>query len=116
MRRREFIGLIGGAAAWPIVARAQHADRMRRIGVLMTSADDADGRARFAAFRNALHALGWVDGANLRLDVRWGAANQERLRGQVEELLRLKPEAILATSGRVTKLLQGEAAEVSTLR
>jgi len=118
MRRRDVIAFAGGVAASAALSRQLAAqqlqpERTRRIGVLMTSADDGDGRARLAAFRDALRALGWVDGANVRLDVRWGGADPDRLRSQVEELLKLKPEAILATSGRVTRLLQGAAADVS---
>jgi putative ABC transport system substrate-binding protein len=72
MIRREFITLLGGAAAWPLAARAQQSDRTRRVGVLMNStASDAEGKARFAAFSQALQRSGWAEGRNVRLDVRW---------------------------------------------
>ena len=73
MRRREFITLLGGAAAaWPLAARAQQAERMRRIGVLMASAaDDPVGRARIEAFQQGLQQLGWTEGRNVRIDTRW---------------------------------------------
>ena len=79
MRRREFITLIGGAAAaWPLAARAQHGDRMRRIGVLMAHAEsDPEGQANVAAFREGLQKLGWMEGRNLQIDTRWAAAQAE---------------------------------------
>ena len=74
MKRRAFITLLGGAAAtWPLAARAQQGERVRRIGVLMNrAADDQDGQARVAAFQQALQQLGWSDGRNVRVDIRWG--------------------------------------------
>ena len=75
--RREFITLLGGAAAWPVAARAQPSDRMRHIGVLMnTAADDPEGKARNAAFERGLQELGWTDGRNVRIDYRWGAVKR----------------------------------------
>ena len=75
LRRREFITLIGGAAAWPVAARAQQAERMRRIGVLMSlTPDDPDGRARGDAFLQGLQRSGWIEGRNIRIDYRWGEA------------------------------------------
>jgi ABC-type uncharacterized transport system substrate-binding protein len=98
MRRREFITLIGGAAAWPLAARAQQGERMRRIGVLMDlAADDPEGRARLEAFQAQLSRLGWVDGQNARIDVRWGAGVADRMRRYAEELVALTPEVILAS-------------------
>ena len=74
LKRREFITLLGGAAAWPLAARAQQGERMRRIGVLMTTAaNDPEGQARIAAFLQELQQLGWTDGRNVRIDVRWAA-------------------------------------------
>ena len=97
MRRREFINLIGGAAAWPLAARAQQTERMRRIGVLMNrAADDPDGQARLAAFQQVLQQLGWSDGRNVRIDTRWGEDNVERERRYAAELLALAPDIILA--------------------
>jgi len=74
MKRREFITLLGGAAAWPLAARAQQSDRMRRIGMLMTNVEsDPVGQAYVEAFRGALRSLGWTDGGNARIDIRWAA-------------------------------------------
>jgi putative ABC transport system substrate-binding protein len=86
--RREFITLLGGAAvAWPLAARAQRPDRMRRIGVLMhLAADDAEGQARLAAFLEGLQQLGWIDGRNVRIDTRWGAGDADRTRRYAAEL------------------------------
>src|SRR5262245_65407531 len=96
MRRREFITLVGGAAAWPLAARAQP-ERMRRIGARMsTAADDAEGRARIAAFLGGLEKLGWIDGHNVRIDTRWPTSNEE-VRKYAPELIALAPDVILAT-------------------
>jgi ABC-type uncharacterized transport system substrate-binding protein len=100
MRRREFIALVGGAAAWPLAARAQQGERMRRIGVLMNlAADDAEGQARLAAFLRGLQQLGWIEGRNAHLDIRWGAGDAERFRRYAAELVALVPDLILAASG-----------------
>src|SRR5262249_18972822 len=100
IRRREFIILLGGAASWPLAARAQQGERMRRVGVLMNiPADDQEAQLYMAAFQQGLQELGWSVGRNLRLDHRWGPSNQERTRQQVAELLALAPDVILATGG-----------------
>src|SRR4030081_216064 len=101
MRRREFITLVGGAAAtWPFAARAQQPERMRRIGVLMNlAADDREGKARLAAFVDGLEQSGWSNGRNLRLEIRWGAGDGDRFRQYATELVALAPEVILAGSG-----------------
>ena len=109
MRRREFITLFGGAAAaWPLAARAQQAKQMRRIGVLLpATADDLEFQARLAAFVQALQQLGWTDGGNLRIDIRWGAGDAERMRRYAAELVALAPDAMLAAGGAtVGPLLQ----------
>jgi putative ABC transport system substrate-binding protein len=109
MRRRDFITLIGGAtAAWPLAARAQQPDRMRRIGVLMsTAADDLEGQARIAAFLQGLQELGWADARNVRIDIRWPADDYDRIRRYAAELVALAPDVILATgSSSVPPLLQ----------
>ena len=81
MKRREIITLLGGAVAWPLAARAQQRERMRRIGVLMNqAADDPEGQARLIAFVQALQQLGWTDGRNVRIDTRWAAGDAERIR------------------------------------
>jgi putative ABC transport system substrate-binding protein len=100
MRRRAFITLLGGAAAWPVGARGQQAGGMRRIGVLMNlAADDPEGLSRLAAFHQGLQELGWTVGRNLRIDYRWGAGDADRFRKYAIELVALAPDVILATSG-----------------
>ena len=103
MRRREFITLIGGyAVGWPLAARAQQPERMRRIGVLMsTAADDPEGQARIAAFVQGLRELGWSDGRNVRIDGRWGGGDPDHIRRYAAELVALAPDAILASGGSV---------------
>jgi putative tryptophan/tyrosine transport system substrate-binding protein len=103
MRRRDFIALLGSAAAgWPLAARGQQADRVRRIGVLMnTAADDPEGKARNAAFERGLQELGWTDGRNVRIDYRWGAGDADRIRRYAAELVSLSPDVIL-TVGSAT--------------
>jgi putative tryptophan/tyrosine transport system substrate-binding protein len=98
MRRREFITLLGGvAAAWPLAARAQQRERMRRIGVLMSiSEDDPLAKARVAIFQQALAELGWTEGRNLTITWRWTGGDITRVREYAAELLRLAPEVILA--------------------
>jgi ABC-type uncharacterized transport system substrate-binding protein len=108
MRRRDFFGLIGGAAAWPVAARAQQGERMRRVGVHMNSpADSPEGKARFGAFMQGLDQLGWNDGRNVRIDVRWAAAGDvDRNRKTAAELIALAPDIILATTGPSATALQ----------
>ena len=108
MRRRDFVNLLGGAAAsWPLVARAQQPDRMRRIGAFVSlGAGDAEGRARLTAFVQGLKELGWTDGGNVRIDTRWSAGDAERNRTHAAELVALAPDVILASGGTVVGLLQ----------
>jgi len=109
MRRRDFITLLGGAAAaWPLAARAQQPERVRRIGVLTPfAADDPEAKARVEAFVQALQQLGWSVGRNLQIDIRWGAGDAERTRHYAAELVALAPDAILAAGGAtVGPLLQ----------
>jgi putative tryptophan/tyrosine transport system substrate-binding protein len=97
MRRRQFITLLGGAAAWPLSARAQQSERMRHIGVLLPyAADDAETQTRMGAFLQALALSGWTIGRNLRIDIRWAAFDPERMRKQAAELVALAPDVILA--------------------
>jgi putative ABC transport system substrate-binding protein len=107
MRRRELICLIGGAAvAWPLAARAQQADRMRRVGVLEArAADDREGQARLAAFLQGLQELGWTDGRSVRIDYRWAAADTDRSRIYAAELVALAPDVILASASQSTAAL-----------
>src|SRR6266446_2015936 len=108
MRRREFITLLGGAAAaWPLAAHAQQPDRVRRIGVLMPlAADDLEGKARVAAFAEGLQQLGWTDGRNVRIDTRWGAGDADRYRRYAAELVALAPDVILAATSLAVARLQ----------
>ena len=108
MKRREFITLLGGAAAaWPFSARAQQVERVRRIGVAMSTAeDDAESKARIAAFLQGLQQLGWADGHNVRIDTRWwGASGADANRRYAAELVALAPDVILASGGSVMAAL-----------
>ena len=104
MKRREFITLLGGAAvAWPLAARAQQPDRMRRIGVLMGYAEsDREGQANVAAFRGGLQKLGWTEGRNIRLDTRWAAAEADLMQRFAKELVALQPDLILTQNTPAT--------------
>jgi putative ABC transport system substrate-binding protein len=98
MKRREFLGVLGGAAmAWPVGARAQQGERIRRVGVLIGIAEsDPQASLRIAAIRDGLQELGWVEGRNVRIDYRWGAGNTDRIRNYATELVALSPDVILA--------------------
>ena len=109
MRRRDFIAHFGGAAvAWPLAARGQQAERVRRIGVLMhVTEDSAVGQARLTAFVKGLNELGWVEGRNLRLDIRWGPDDPDRYCRHAAELLAIKPDILVAlTSFTLAPLLR----------
>ena len=107
MRRREFITLVGGAAAWPLAARAQQRQRMRRVGVFTPgTADDPEHKTRDAAFLQGLGELGWIVGRNLRIDYRWGAGDYERFRAMAAELIELNPDVILAQGSSTVTALQ----------
>jgi putative tryptophan/tyrosine transport system substrate-binding protein len=109
MKRREFMTLLGGAAvAWPLPARAQQPQRMRRIGVLISTAtDDPEGQARIAAFAQGLQQLAWTDGRNVRIDTRWTVGDADDARKYAAELVALAPDVILASGGAaVGPLLQ----------
>ena len=108
MRRREFISLLGGAAVWPLAARAQQTDRVRHVGVLMGIAeDDAETKARLAKFRQELERLGWSESRNVRIDIRFapGGAQAQAL---AKELVALRPDVILAHSAQIAAALQRE--------
>jgi putative tryptophan/tyrosine transport system substrate-binding protein len=105
--RRELIAVLGGVAAWPLAARAQQPERMRRIGVLMNVGEsNPDGQARYAAFLQGLQQLGWTDGRNVRLEVRWGADDADRIRRGASELVALPLDVILANAGTTVSALQ----------
>jgi putative ABC transport system substrate-binding protein len=109
MRRREFISLLGGAAAaWPLATQAQQGERMRRIGVLMSvGAADPEGQARLVAFVQALQEHGWSAGRNMQLDIRWAAGEPELFRRYAAELVALAPDVILgAVTSSVRALLE----------
>jgi putative ABC transport system substrate-binding protein len=107
MRRRDFIALLGsGAAGWPLLARAQQRDRIRRIGVLMSlAADDPESQARHAAFLQGLQEWGWTVGRNAQIDYRYAAGDADRIRKYAAELVALAPDVILATGSPVTAAL-----------
>ena len=99
MRRREFIALFGGAAAWPILAHAQQTERVRRIGVLMnTAAGDKEGQAGVDSVSSDLAKLGWDIGHDVQIDIRWGENNEDLDRKYAAELIALKPDVILAVA------------------
>ena len=107
MERRAFIALLGGAAAWPLAARAQQGERMRRIGVLTNlAAEDPEGRARIEALLQGLSELGWREGRSLQIDIRWGADDAETSRTQANELLALAPDVIFATTTSQVQVLR----------
>jgi putative ABC transport system substrate-binding protein len=107
LRRREFVAALGGAAAWPLAARAQQGDRVRRIGVLVPG-DESDPvyKPRVSAFTQALAGLGWTGGRNVRMDLRWGGGDINRIRALARELVGLQPDIIVAGSTPVTVALQ----------
>jgi len=106
VKRREFITLLGGAATWPLAARAQQGEQVRRIGVLMPlAADDPEGQSRVAAFAQGLQQSGWTIGRNVRIDTRWAAGDAERIRKYAAELAALAPDVILAGAGAVVPSL-----------
>ena len=107
MQRREFISLVGGAAAWPLTARAQQGGRMGRIGVLVSRAeDDPEGQALVAAFVQTLQSLGWTTGRDVQIDIRWGAADAASSRRYAAEMVALAPDVILTASSAATVAMQ----------
>jgi putative tryptophan/tyrosine transport system substrate-binding protein len=110
MRRREFISLIGGAAAvWPLTVRAQQPNRIRRVGLLMGYLEgDAEGQTNLAAFRRGLQELGWIEGRNIRLDIRWGGADPDKARTLAKELVSMTPDVIVPNTNLMMTILQPE--------
>jgi putative ABC transport system substrate-binding protein len=109
MRRRDFIAGLGSAAAWPVVAWAQQGERMRRIGVLIgTQENNPLGKPRLSAFTQALADLGWTDGRNMRIDLRWGGGDNNRIRLLAQELVGLQPDIILTGGAPATAAFQRE--------
>ena len=109
IRRREFIMLLGGAAAWPLAGRAQQGDRVRRIGGLV-GLDENDPLAKpyLSAFTHALADLGWTDGRNVRMDLRWGGSDTNRIRALAQELVGLQPDIIVTYGTPATAFVQRE--------
>src|SRR5262245_55155388 len=114
MRRREFITLLGGAAvAWPLAARAQQPERMRRIGMLLgISEDDPEAQSRVSAFRQGLRDLGWIVGRNVHIDYRFAGGDANRIKAYVAELVNLAPDVFLANSTPVIAALRQATASV----
>jgi putative ABC transport system substrate-binding protein len=113
MRRRDFIAVVSGAAAWALAARAQQPGRMRRVGVLMGYPEtDLAAQAQVAAFRQELQKLGWDEGRNIHIDVRFPGANADRVRGPLMELMRLTPDVFVSNTDLVTGIVR---AEVNTI-
>jgi putative ABC transport system substrate-binding protein len=99
MQRREFITLVGGAATWPLAARAQHTDRVRRVSMLLgLTENDSEAINRVKAFRLGMRDLGWIEGRNLQIEYRFAGTNLESINRNVAEMLRLAPDVILANS------------------
>src|SRR5262245_474711 len=104
--RREFITLLGGAAVWPIAARGQQGERMRRVGVLMIGDDNGPRRAWVNTLRAELAELGWIEGRNLHIDIRLFSDEPDRVRNNAMELVRLAPDAIVVQTTSATKAVQ----------
>src|SRR6266436_912189 len=107
IRRREFIALLGGAAAWPLAARGQQGERARRIGVLMPESEDKpESQARAVAFERRLQELGLIPGRNLQIDYRWGMGEVEKARAATADLLKLTPSVLIAVASPATAAMQ----------
>jgi ABC-type uncharacterized transport system substrate-binding protein len=106
MKRREFITLLGGAAAWPLAARAQQGERIRRIRLLMGVADDREGQARVTVLKQGLQELGWADGRNIQIETRFGGADTGRIRAHAAELVALGPDVIVGSTTPVIRAVR----------
>jgi putative ABC transport system substrate-binding protein len=113
MRRREFITLVAGAASWPLAARAQQPERMRRIGIVMPFAKgDSEGEARIRAFKQELAKLGWTDGGNIQFDERWTSDNMDLVRSHAASLMASNPDVVVAYGGRVVPVLMRQSRSI----
>src|SRR5439155_19657860 len=114
MRRRDFIKTIGGAAAgWPLAARAQQSERVRRIGVLMGYPEgDPQAQANVTALRRGLQNLGWIEGRNVQIDYRWAGGDPDKARAFARELIGLMPDVIVPSTNQVTRIRQQETRTV----
>jgi putative ABC transport system substrate-binding protein len=113
MRRREFIAGLGSTAPWPLVARAQQPERMRRVGVLILyNETDPAGQLRYSVFTQALADLGWADGRNVRMDLHWGGADTNQIRAFARELVGLQPDVIVANAARAAVAVQRETGTI----
>src|SRR5215471_3601838 len=116
MRRRQFITLVVGSAAWPITARSQQGEHARHIGVLLpTAADDPQGQARLAALLQEMQLLGWSVNHNLRVDVRWGAGDAGRYRKYASEVIALNPDVIIANTSPIVAAVQQATSTIPTV-
>src|SRR5262249_35668449 len=108
MRRREFIALVGGGMVWPLAARAQRSERVRRIGVIMAATEEraTESQGRITAFREGLAALGWTEGRNIRIDYRFGGGDPDRIGNVAAELVRSGPDLIVASTTAATAALK----------
>src|SRR4051794_14940149 len=107
MRRREFITLLGGAAAWPLAARAQERERIRKIGVIMAYGErDPEGQARFSALRQQLQKLGWAEGSNIQIEARWAAGKSDLMQAYARELVELPAEVLVGNSIALLAILR----------
>src|SRR5205085_6131786 len=106
MKRRAFIGFVAGVAALPLAVRAQQPVGQKRVGILMGTVDDTEGQERLSAFRQGLQDLNWVEGRNIRFDVRWGAGDAARTKAYAVELAGLAPDLILATNTPTARSLK----------
>src|SRR5262245_47244117 len=113
LKRREFITLLGGAAAWPLPARAQQGERVRRVGVLMGMADDRQGQARVTVLKQGLQELGWTDGGNIQIETRFGGADADRIRSHAAELVALAPDVIGGNATPVTRALRQATSSIA---
>src|SRR5262245_4201316 len=113
IERREFITLLGGAAAWPLVARAQLGERMRRVGVLMSPReDDQEAQTRASTLRKGLEDLGWTEGRNIHIDFRWSGGDAARANAYAAELVRSMPDVIIANSTLCLKAVRNETSTI----